>query len=177
MGIKSPGENNLTQIFRLIEERYDYLKEQIEGCFYYVPCKLGATGFELDGVTYDEILAAYNDGKRIVGEVYVPSAAGLGVSGNFELPLSYLNDSNEFVLTMLSGLGSSEARIKSDGTIATYTYVLENTSGRITSISEYSGHTQYPSAKAVYDFVGGKKIVYSSSAPTTDDTSVMTIVL
>ncbi len=122
---------------------------------FYVPVKLGATGFELDGVTYAEILTAYNAGKRIIGKGYVPSAAGLGVTGNFELPLTYLTDSNAFVLNLISGNGTSEAWINSDGTINTNVYILQTTSNKVDSLSASSTDEQYPSAKAVYGLTGG----------------------
>lgn len=122
---------------------------------FYVPLKLGATGFELDGVTYAEILTAYNAGKRIIGKGYVPSAAGLGVTGNFELPLTYLTDSNEFVLNLISGMGTCEAWICSDNTVSVYPKTLQDADKKVTSVSAESTDEQYPSAKAVYGLTGG----------------------
>lgn len=160
MSKKCPGENNLSTIFQLIEDKVNSLKELIRSSkdeateFFYVPFTFGAGGFELDNMTFAEIVAAYNAGKRIVGRGYVPEQAGLGFSGNFELPLSYLAGNGAFVLTLVSGQTTCEAWINSNGAIASNVYVL-----------------------AVANDLGGKKIVYSSSAPTTNDTSVMTIVL
>lgn len=54
---------------------------------------------------------------------------------------------------------------------------FQDSSKRVTSLSSSSTNEQYPTAKAVYDFVGGKKVVYSSTAPTVNDTSIVTIVL
>lgn len=123
-------------------------------CFFYVPFKLGAACFELDGVTYAEIMAAHNEGKRIVGKGYVPGAAGLGFSGAFELPLSYLNEQHVFILTLISGQTTCEAWIASDNSITNYIRTLEDTSNKVASISASSTNAQYPSAKAVYKAIG-----------------------
>lgn len=160
MSKKYPGESNLSVIFQLIEDKVNSLKELIKSSkddateIFYVPFKLGSSGFELDNVAYAEIVAAYDSGKRIVGKGYVPEQAGFGFSGMFELPLSYLADNGAFVITLISGHTTCESWIKSDGTISSNVYVL-----------------------AAESDLGGKKIVYSSSAPTTNDVSVMTVVL
>lgn len=150
--------------------------EAVEEIFY-VPFAFGATGFVLDGVTHADILAAYNAGKRIIGKGYVPRAANLGWSGMFELPLSNFADNSSFVLTLTSGQNTCESWVNSDNTIISYIRTLVSFNDNVTGeLNASSTDTQIPSAKAVYDALGGLKIAVSNTVPTVDDRSVLTIV-
>lgn len=103
--------------------------EQIEGTMqsggsgdsvtelFYVPIKIGANGFELDGMTYADILNAYNDGKHIVAKTSIPSAAGLGFAGNFDIPMTYINDGGSFVFSFTTGAVNCEAFVGQDNSI------------------------------------------------------------
>lgn len=161
---------------------WDIIKATIDAktadCFFYVPFKLGANGFELDGVTYNDIMVAYNAGKRIVGKAYVPSAAGLGFSGNFDIPMTYFND--QFVLSFITGCENCEVFIGSDNSVQVIIRNLQNRDQRVTVISSASTHEQYPTAKTVYDYIesrlNGLTLKPADSAPTTDDRSVITFV-
>lgn len=181
MSKKYPGESNLSVIFQLIEDKINSLKELIKSSnngaaeFFYVNIKLGASGFELDNVTYTEIAAAYNEGKRIVGRTYVPSAAGLGFSGFFDLPMTYAEA--DFVLSFITGTQNVEVFITSTNTVNVIIRDLQEKSNCFQTIANNANSHAYPSVNAVYNFLGGKKIVYSSLAPTIDDKSVTTIVL
>lgn len=147
-------------------------------CFFYVQIKLGASGFELDGTTYADIINAYTAGKRIVGKAYVPSEAGLGFSGKFDIPMTYFNDS--FVLSFITGCENCEVFIGSDNSVAVIIRNLQNSQSRVTSISKDSTDEQYPTAKAVYDFIesrlNGLTFMQASDEPTTDDPNTITFV-
>lgn len=118
---------------------------------FYVPFSFGATGFVLDGVTHADILAAYNDGKRIIGKAYVPQAAGLGAWGEFNIPMVCLQDNSTFTLAFISSVTSVEVYIASDDSVSLDVKVLQNIDSRVTSINSSSTHSSYPTAKAVYD--------------------------
>ena len=85
---------------------------------FYVPFQIGATGFELDGVTYSDIMTAWQAGKRIIGKAYIPEQAGLGFAGNFELDMTYLTADASFVLGFITGPMSVEVFIASDNSVA-----------------------------------------------------------
>ena len=121
---------------------------------FYVPFKVGASGFELDGVTYADLQEAYDAGKRLVIRGYVPDVLGLGVAGNFELPLSYLTESGMFSFTMLCGQTAGEAFIGPDGNISVQIKTLVSFEDNVTSsISQSASDKEVPSAKAVYDAI------------------------
>lgn len=50
-------------------------------------------------------------------------------------------------------------------------------SGIVTSLTASASHGQCPSAKAVYDTLGGLHFAVSESAPTVDDSSLITFVV
>lgn len=85
---------------------------------FYVQFAIGTTGFELDGVTYADIMEAWRANKRIIGKAYVPEQAGLGFSGNFELAMTYLTANESFVLSFITGQMSVEVFIKSDSSVS-----------------------------------------------------------
>lgn len=161
----------------------DGIKSAIDASkdIFYVRFSFGATGFTLDGVTHAEILAAYNAGKRIVGRVYVPEAAGLDEWGDFSIPMSCLTDASMFVMPLLSGTKSVEVYVTADNTVSYNINVLQNMESRVDTIASTANHTSYPTAKAVYDFVIAQKsdltFKVSNTVPTVDDRSVITFVV
>ena len=120
---------------------------------FYVPFKVGASGFVLDGVTYDDIVAAYNSGKFLVAQGYIPSAANVGVSGQVSIPMNNLLDNGRFVFSLVSANISATATIDSNGTVSVAIRRMQNEDKRVTSISGLSTDDEYPSAKAVYNYV------------------------
>lgn len=150
--------------------------EAVEEIFY-VPFSFGETGFTLNGVTHAEILTAYNAGKRIIGKVYVPQAANLGAWGEFNIPMTCLQDNSTFTLAFISGVTSTEVYVASDNSVGFDVKVLQNIDSRVTSINSSSTHNSYPTAKAVSDALGGLTLKVATSAPTVDDRSVITFVV
>jgi len=121
---KYPGENGLVAMFQLIEDKIKYLKNSIielidaANCVFYVKLKLGANGFELDDVTYADIIEAYDSGKRIVAKAVVPAEANLGFDGNFEIPMTYVDDDGMFAFSFTTGLMNCEVFLSSSGSIS-----------------------------------------------------------
>lgn len=121
---KYPGENGLVTIFQLIEDKVKYLKNSIielidsANSIFYVSIKIGATGFELDRVTYADIIEAYDSGKRIVAKAVVPAEANLGFDGNFEIPMTYVDDDGMFAFSFTTGLMNCEVFLSPSGSIS-----------------------------------------------------------
>ena len=140
-------------VYNAIEAAKNAIEEADTSCLFYVPFAFGATGFALDGVTHAEILAAYNAGKRIIAKGYVPEAAGLGAWGEFNIPMTCLQDNSTFTLAFLSGTTSVEVFVASDNSVSYNINVLQNMESRVTSITSSATHSSYPTAKAVYDAI------------------------
>lgn len=147
---------------------------------FYVPFRFAQNEFSLDGVTHTEIHLAYLAGKRIVGNVYIPQAAGLGGWGEFNIPMTCLQIDDTFTLTFLSGGTSVEVFVTSDNAVSYQITQLQNMESRVTSITSSANHTSYPTAKAVYDYIesrlNGLTLKTAASAPTANDPNVITFV-
>ena len=147
---------------------------------FFVPFAFSGTGFVLDGVTHTQIMNAYMAGKRIIAKGYVPESAGLGAWGEFNTPMTCLQDNSTFTLAFMSGMTSVEVFVSSDNSASSSIHVLQNIDSRVTSISSAANHNSYPTAKAVYDYIesrlNGLTFKTAASAPTVDDDSVITFV-
>ena len=91
--------------------------------------------------TYDEIIEAYNAKKHIIvwrkNRIY---------------NLSYA-DSTSITFSALASSTVNRVTCKPSGWVENPDIVIEQTSNKVTSLSDKSTDTQYPSAKAVYDLV------------------------
>lgn len=91
-----------------------------------VPIKIGASGFELDGVTYAEIMTAFSSGKRILAKANIPAAAGMGFSGDFIIPMTYLDGANNnFVFSFTTGCKNVEVYISSSDEVSAHIRELQ----------------------------------------------------
>ena len=182
MAKKSPGENNLTQIFQLIEGRENYLKSLIADAYntfiFEIVVSLSSSGLSFSlpsDLTPSDISAQYEAGKHVVCMVNIPSAAGSTFAGLYMLPLVKKFTSGSMLFASQLAEDILFATIQSDGTI---TY---GNPQKVQSISSSSSSANYPSAKAVYDFViaqtGGLTFKVANTVPTVDDRSVITFVV
>lgn len=186
MAKKFPGENNLTQIFQLIEERYNFLKELISDAasktYIIKPIStLTTSGLSLtlpSDVTYANIDNAVNKGLHVLMVLEFPSEAGADFSGNYVIPFTKKMETSGhmyFSTTVRNIL--MWGLLDTSGKLTHGYYYIENQGNKVTSLSTSSTHTQYPSAKAVYDALGGLTLKVATSAPTVDDRSVITFVV
>ena len=135
---------------------YDFVQANIGGGgsavteIFYVPFKVGASGFELDGITYSDIMSQWQAGKRIMGKVYIPEQAGLGFAGNFELDMTYLTPDASFVLGFITGPMSVEVFIKTDDTLTVNIKQLQEAGQGGSGESVQSDYLENDSAKASY---------------------------
>lgn len=133
------------------------------------------------GVTYAKVDEAVNKGLHVVMVFEVPSAGG-EFSGRYVLPFTKkmgTGGTMYFSSTIQNLLfwGS----LATDGTIESGFYYIESQANKVTSLSENSTDKEYPTAKAVYDFVvaqtGGLTFKVANTVPTVDDRSVITFVV
>ena len=152
--------------------------ENVKDCFY-VPINFDQNGFSLNGVTHEEIYNSYKaKGKRIVAKCYVPASAGLGAWGEFNIPMTCLQDNSTFTLAFLSGTTSVEVFVASDNSVSYNINVLQNIESRVTSITSSATHTSYPTAKAVYDYIESRLngLTFRTAAAPSDDPNTITFV-
>ena len=143
---------------------------------------LSANGVSLSlpqGVSYETIKSAINKNMHVVVILEIPSVAG-ELAGIYVVP---------FTRELPSGtLGFSTTGegllmfmwVGTDSSVSFGYYNIERQSNKVTSLSASSTDTQYPSAKAVYDYIesrlNGLTFKTAASAPTVDDDSVITFV-
>ena len=183
MAKKFSGENNLTQIFQLIEERYNFLKEQIENADKMFVVEFGvslsSSGMTLSlpsDVTFENISNAYDNNYHVIGIFDIPAIAG-DSSGKYIAPANKRNSDGSILFVASDKSTMQWIQIFSDGTVDFAISRYEFTGNKVTSLSASSTDTQYPSAKAVYDALGGLTLKVATSAPTVDDRSVITFVV
>lgn len=183
--MKTPGENNLTQIFQLLEDRETHLKSLIADAYntfiFEVIISISSSGMTpsiQEGVTYAVIDDAIDRGLHVVAMMEIPSVAGTTLSGVYAAPFMKKLSTGELCFSVIAQTISQYILIHSDNTITYSYYSIEESSNKVSGVTiSTPDHVHYPTTKAVYDFVGGKQIVYSSSAPTVNDTSIVTVVL
>lgn len=115
---------------------------------FYVPIKIGASGFELDGVTYAEIMTAFTSGKRILAKANIPAAAGMGFSGDFIIPMTYMDGANNnFVFSFTTGCQNVEVFIGSTNEVSVDIRELQEAgTGGSTAQGAYRFHFEADSA-------------------------------
>ncbi len=133
---------------------------------------------EYNITSYADVLAAYNAGKAVyvhytynqssnfTYEMLIPLVAQNPISGsttNVNLIFQIIMQERSFRIVLNSS------------TWNVYTYDLEKTSNKVTSLSSSSTNTQYPSAKCVYDNLATKQNSLTfDSAPTSGSTNPVT---
>lgn len=183
--MKTPGENNLTQIFQLLENRETYLKSLIEDAYntfiFEVIISISSSGMTpsiQEGVTYAVIDDAIDRGLHVVAMMEIPSVAGASLSGVYAAPFMKKLSTGELCFSVIAHTVTQCILIHPDNTITYSNYAIEDSNNKVSGVTTYTpDHVHFPTTKAVYDFVGGKQIVYSSTAPTVDNRSVVTIVV
>lgn len=130
-GVASLDENGLIPSTQLPAVEED------TSCIFWVPCKLGDTGFELDGVTHADVVAAWNDGNRVIGKVYVPQEANMGIEGDFAIPLNYIRSDAVLVFGFVSGATSCEVFLRTDNSVFVDVKELEEAKEDTNSASVY----------------------------------------
>lgn len=125
-------------------------------------------------VTVQQIANAYDSGFHVVAMVNVPSAAGSSMAGLYLMPLVKKFTAGGLLFCSQLGQSVLYANISASGAI-TYSLVQ-----MVQSISASSSHAEYPTAKAVYDYIesrlNGLTLKAADSAPTTNDPNVITFV-
>lgn len=111
--------------------------DEAADCIFWIQFKLGNTGFELDGVTHADIIAAWNDGKRVIGRAYVPQEANMGIEGDFEFALNYIRSDDVIVFTFVSGAIACEVFVKTDNSVFTIVKELAEAKEDTASASVY----------------------------------------
>ena len=138
-----------------------------------------------EGITHDLLVEKINAGYHVVSKATLPSAAGT-MAGTYMLPFTHdwqgggsAQDDLYFSTTVIGSL--IYVVVSSDDSVAFNYYDIERQDRKVTSVSSSSTDTQYPSAKAAYDFViaqtGGLTFKVSDTVPTVDDRSVITFVV
>lgn len=183
--MKTPGENNLAQIFQLLENRETYLKSLIADAYntfvFEVTISISSSGMTAslqEGVTYAVIDDAIDRGLHVVAMMEIPSVAGATLSGVYAAPFMKKLSTGELCFSVIAQTISQYILIHPDNTITYSYYNIEESNNKVSGVTTYTpDHVHYPTTKAVYDFVGGKQIVYSSTPPTADNPSIVTVVL
>lgn len=134
-----------------------------------------------EGVTHSLLVEKINAGFHIVAMATLPEASG-SKAGTYALPFTHdwqgggsAQGDLYFSTTVIDAL--IYIIISSDDSVELNYYDIERQSHKVTSLSASSTDTQYPSAKAVYNALGGLTLKVSTSAPTVDDRSVLTFVI
>lgn len=146
----------------------------------------GGLSFSLaEGITHALLVEKINAGYHVVSMATIPSAAGT-MAGTYMLPFTHdwqgggsAQDDLYFSTTVINTL--IYVVISSDDSVIFGYYDIERQDNKVTAVSASSTDTQYPTAKAVYDFVvaqtGGLTFKVANTVPTVDDRSVITFVV
>lgn len=132
----SNQETELTELSAEVGRVSDRINELGQPIF---EAKYGVT-------TYDEIVAAKNDGKWVIL-----------IKDNLTYHLSYVTDTLAYFATINNNNSYSVYINKATNGWVEGIRALEQTSNKTTALSSASTDTQYPSAKAVYAEVSGIK--------------------
>ena len=138
-----------------------------------------------EGITHALLVEKINAGYHVVSIATLPEAAG-DKAGTYVLPFTHdwqgggsAQDDLYFSTTVINTL--IYVAISSDDSVIFRYYDIERQDNKVTAVSASSTDTQYPTVKAVYDFVvaqtGGLTFKVANTVPTVDNRSVMTIVL
>lgn len=92
--------------------------------------------------THAEVLSAFKEGKHC-----------LCVRNSLIHNLVYVNETGDLLFTCVNQVYAYTITLKVDNAWYNTIYTIEKNSNKVKTISESSTDTQYPSAKAVYDFV------------------------
>lgn len=187
---KNIGENALTRIFELIEEKVNYLKGLIDGK---AASKHSHSSGDISGLSTVATSGSYNDlsNKPTIPSAYshpsthpasmITGLATVATSGK------YSDLSGKPTILSASNNGYSGAiTAGGDGVAEMGKYIdfhatsngTSDYSTRFVCTGDHSNTVNLPSATGTL-IVGDRalKVVITSSAPTTNDTSVMTVVL
>jgi hypothetical protein len=122
---------------------------------------LSASGLSLSlpsDVTYSDVNNAVDNGLHVIAIADIPPVAG-DIAGTYAIPFAYKETSGNLIFSVMVRDMNLCVTVTPSGAIS-FTYFFAEQSGRkIDSIHAGVTHTNYPSAKAVYDFVQGEKQV------------------
>lgn len=122
---------------------------------------LSASGLSLSlpsDVTYSDVGNAVDNGIHVIAIAEIPSAAG-DIAGTYAIPFAYKDTIGNLIFSVMVRDMNLCVIITPSGAIS-FTYFFAEQSGRkVDSISSRDTHMNYPSAKAVYDFVQKEKQV------------------
>lgn len=151
---KNIGENSLTRIFELIEEKVNYLKELIDAK---AASKHSHTSGEVSGLSKVATSNKYSD---LDGKPTILSASSKGYNGAITAGSDGVAEMGKYIDFHATSNGTSDY------------------STRFVCTGDHSNTVNLPSVAGTLT-VGDKayKIVVSSSVPTTNDTSVITFVV
>ena len=151
---KNIGENALTRIFELIEEKVNNLKGLIDGK---AASKHSHSSGDISGLATVATSGKYSD---LSGKPTILSASNNGYSGAITAGGDGVAEMGKYIDFHATSNGTSDY------------------STRFVCTGDHSNTVNLPSATGTL-IVGDRalKVVITSSAPTTNDTSVMTVVL
>ncbi|MBQ3087250.1 MAG: hypothetical protein IJC45_07940 [Clostridia bacterium] len=144
---------------------------------------LSANGLTLSlpsDVTFEDVSNAYTDNCHVLGVFEIPSAAG-AMAGKYIAPLNKKQSDGSLLFVSADKSNMQWVQLSPDAQVSFAISRYEFTGNKVTAVSAASTDTQYPTAKAVYDFVvaqtGGLTFKVANTVPTVDDRSVITFVV
>lgn len=116
---------------------------------------LSASGLSVSlpqGTTYSSIDSAISNNIHVVCVMEIPSFAG-SMAGTYAAPFTKKNADGSLCFSTTNESALQYFKIETDGSIFYGIHNLEKQDNKVTSLTVSATHTQYPSAKAVYDIV------------------------
>lgn len=116
---------------------------------------LSASGMSIslpEDVTFEDINAAYDNDLHVIGVFDVPTVAG-ELAGKYIAPLNKRNSDGSLLFIAVVPPLIQSITIAPTGRVDFSQTIVEVTSAKTSAITDASTHYQYPSAKAVHDYV------------------------
>lgn len=142
---------------------------------------LSASGITLslpEGVTYEIINEAVNSKAHVICTAEIPSVAGADMAGAYALPFTKRMASGALCFSTTIESVLMYAWLGVDNSLSFDYYSIERQQNKVTSLSKSSTDAQYPTAKAVYDYIESRLngLTLKAADSPDDDPNVITFV-